>query len=217
MLPFAVAVAVSPLPIMAVAVLLMSPRARSTTPPFLLGWMAAIATALIGVAAVSRMNSGNEGAGHVAAVVKLLLGGGLVFLAWKEWRARPRRGEPALAPRWLQKIEQMGPLAACAAGFGIFLVNPKNLTVGIASGVLLGTMDLSVASAVPVIGTYVLIAASTVLVPVAAYFAMQDRIRPWLAEVRDWLTQNNAVVMAVVLLLVGAVMVGKGLSGFAAL
>lgn len=215
LLPFAVGVALSPLPIMAVTVLLMSPRARSTTPPFLLGWMAAIATALIVFAAISGMSSGNGEAGKVVAVVKLLLGGGLLFLARKEWRARPRRGETAKAPRWLQRVEEMGPVAAGASGFGIFAVNPKNLTVGVAAGVLLGSMELPVASAVTVIGIYVLIAASTVLVPTVAYFAMQDRIRPWLEEVRDWLTQNNAVVMAVVLLVIGAVMVGKGLSGFA--
>jgi hypothetical protein len=37
---------ISPSPIIAMVVLLMSPRARTSTPAFMLGWIASIATAL---------------------------------------------------------------------------------------------------------------------------------------------------------------------------
>ena len=46
LLPLAVAVSISPLPITAMVVLLMSPRARTSTPAFMLGWIASIATVL---------------------------------------------------------------------------------------------------------------------------------------------------------------------------
>lgn len=60
---------------------------------------------------------------------------------------------------------------------------------------------------------YVLIASSSVFLPIIAYAFEKERMRPWLDEMRGWLAQNNATVMAVVLGLMGAVMLGKALAG----
>lgn len=215
LLPLAVGVSISPLPIIAMIVLLMSPRARATTPCFLLGWMSAIAAALVLFGSLAGLGFGKGGGGSLVAAVKLALGAGLLFLAWKEWRSRPRRGETARLPHWFHAVETMGPLAALGLGFGIYAANPKNLTVGVSAGVAFGSAQLAPGTAALVCLAYVLIAASTVLVPIAAFFAAEDKVRPWLDEMRDWLTQHNAAVMAVLLLIVGAMMFGKGVSSLA--
>lgn len=51
----------SPLPIIAMLVLLMSPQARTSTPAFMVGWMAAIVTLLVVFSAVSGTFSGQGG------------------------------------------------------------------------------------------------------------------------------------------------------------
>jgi hypothetical protein len=38
----------------------------------------------------------------------------------------------------------------------------------------------------------------------------ENRVRPWLNDLQGWLTQHNAAVMAVLLLVIGTVMVGRG-------
>jgi hypothetical protein len=57
LLPFAVGVAVSPMPIVAVVLMLVTPRARTNGPAFLLGWIVGIALAgavLLAIAGPSR-------------------------------------------------------------------------------------------------------------------------------------------------------------------
>jgi hypothetical protein len=212
LLPLAVGVSISPLPIIAVIVLLMSPHARISAPAFLLGWMAAIISALLVFAALSDVGLGTGGHPAAAATVRLVLGAGLLFLAYTEWRSRPAAGEAAPLPHWLSAVEKMGPLPAAGLGFGIYAANPKNLTVGVAAGVAFGSADLTFEAGALVCLIYVLVAASTVYVPVAAYLIAEERARPWLHSMRGWLVQHNAAVMAVLLLVIGSMMVGKGIA-----
>ena len=46
------------------------------------------------------------------------------------------------------------------------------------------------------------------------YLLAEQRMQEPLDELRVWLSANNAVVMAVLLLVIGVVIVGKGLAGF---
>ena len=59
---------------------------------------------------------------------------------------------------------------------------------------------------------FVLIAVSTVVVPVVLYNVMGERAQPILDSMRTWLTQNNATVMAVLLLVIGVVRDRQGAS-----
>ena len=63
------------------------------------------------------------------------------------------------------------------------------------------------------IAVFVLIAASTVMVPVLAYLAARARMQAPLDRLRVWLTANNATVMSVLLLVIGVAIFGKGLAG----
>lgn len=215
LLPLAVGVSISPLPIIAMIVLLMSPQARLTAPVFLLGWLAAIVGALLLFSWLSDLGLGSGGKGHGAAMVKLVVGVLLLGLAWHEWRARPAPGEVAALPHWLAAVEHMGPLAAAGLGFGIYAANPKNLTVGMAAGISFGAHHLPPGQTIFTVIIYLLIAAVTIWLPILGYFLAERRVRPWLDEMRVWLTQHNAAVMAVLLLVIGAMMSGKGIAALA--
>jgi hypothetical protein len=191
----------------------MSPRGGAATVAFVIGWMAAISVALAGFTWVSTLGIGQHGGPHpIAQAAKLLLGLVLFYLAYREWRARPAPGETGTLPHWLSAVQNMGPLAAAGMGFAVYAANPKNLTLGITAGVTLGAESLPLGASLLVGILYVLVAASTVVLPTAAYFAAPDRMRPWLDELRQWLAQHNAALMAALLAVIGANMLGKGLS-----
>ena len=61
---------------------------------------------------------------------------------------------------------------------------------------------------------FVVIAACSVAVPVIAYLVASKRMAAPLEALRGWLVQNNATVMAVLLLVIGVVLVGKGIGSF---
>ena len=51
------------------------------------------------------------------------------------------------------------------------------------------------------------------VLPVLAYLTAQNRVRQPIDDLRVWLTQNNSTVMAVLLLVIGVTILGKGLAG----
>lgn len=59
-----------------------------------------------------------------------------------------------------------------------------------------------------------IIAAASVAVPVIAYRVASDRMAAPLERLRGWLVHDNATVMAVLLLVLGVVLIGKGIGNF---
>jgi hypothetical protein len=215
-LPLALAVAISPIPIIAVILMLLSPTARSTSVGFLFGWLLGIVAAVVVfslLGSILTLSSG-EGPTPVAAVIKIVIGAAAVVLAVGQWRKRPQDGtEPAL-PKWMSAIDTMKPGASFGLAFLLAAVNPKNLIMAAGAGVVIGTSGLSGGSLVLVTLVYVVVAAITVAVPVIAYLVATDRLRPRLESLRIWLLANNSTVMAVLLLVIGVVSIGKGIGSF---
>jgi threonine/homoserine/homoserine lactone efflux protein len=111
-------------------------------------------------------------------------------------------------------IDSMTAGKALGLGFVLAAVNPKNLLLAISAGIAVGAADLTVGEMVVVIAVFTLIAASTVLVPVLAYLTASQRMGAPLGRLRGWLVHNNATIMAVVLLVLGTSVIGKGIGSF---
>ena len=214
-LPLAVGIAVSPIPIIAAILMLLSPRAKSTGVGFLIGWVAGIVVDVVLFTLLSTIIPQDTGApSPIAGVIKIILGALLLFLAIKQWRARPAKGEEASMPKWMSAIDSMTAGKAIGLGFLLSAVNPKNLLLAISAGLIVGGAGLTVSQMAVVITIFVLLAASTVLVPVVGYLVASARLAGPLDKLREWLVDNNAVIMAVLLLVIGVSVIGKGLANF---
>ncbi len=55
-----------------------------------------------------------------------------------------------------------------------------------------------------------------VAAPLVIYFALGSRSARVLEEMKDWMTANNGAIMAVLLLVIGAKLIGDGVSGLSA-
>lgn len=215
-LPLALGVAISPIPIIAAILMLLSPRARVTSVGFLLGWVLGIVVAVTVFTLLSSIlpEQDSDASNPVQGTIQLILGALLLLLAVGQWRKRPRRGvEPAM-PKWMQAIDKMTFPVAFGLGFVLSAVNPKNLLMGAGAGVDIGSAGLTVGEIVLVIAVFTVIAASTVLVPVVGYLVAASKLRDPLDALRGWLEKENAVIMAVLLLVIGVSLIGKGIAGF---
>jgi threonine/homoserine/homoserine lactone efflux protein len=215
-LPLALGVAISPIPIIAAILMLLSPKARVTSVGFLLGWVAGIVVAVTVftlLASVLPESAGDESK-PIQGTVQLLLGAGLLLLALGQWRKRPKAGETAAMPKWMQAIDKVSFPLALGLGFLLSAVNPKNLLMAAGAGVDIGNAALTVGETIGVIAIYALIAASTVLIPVVGYLLAAEKLRGPLDSLRVWLARENAVIMAVLLLVIGATLIGKGIGSF---
>ncbi len=150
----------------------------------------------------------------IQATIQLLLGIGLLVLAIGQWRKRPKAGAEPVLPKWMQAIDKVSFPLALGLGFLLSAVNPKNLLMAAAAGVDIGDAALSVGETIGVIAVYTLIAASTVLVPVVGYLIAAEKLRAPLDALRVWLARENAAIMAVVLLVIGVTLIGKGIASF---
>src|SRR4051794_29465201 len=101
-----------------------------------------------------------------------------------------------------------------AAGIGVVLValNPKNLLLCVAAGAAIASGDLSAVQRLAAVTVFTMVAASTVAVPVAAFGLGRTRVTGQLQALRGWLTAHSDAVLATLLLIIGAVLVGEGLS-----
>ncbi|MEF2977198.1 GAP family protein [Subtercola sp. YIM 133946] len=214
-LPLALGVAISPIPIIAAILMLLSPKARGTNLGFLTGWLLGIIVAVVVFTLLAAViPAGSDGSKPVAGVIKIVLGALLLLLAIRQWRSRPHGDtEPAL-PKWMSAIDTMTPVRGLVLGFLLSGLNPKNLLMGVAAGVAIGSGGLTVGSDVVAIVIFTVIAASTVAVPVFGYLVASTRLAGPLEALRTWLVHNNSTVMAVLLLVIGVVMIGKGIGSF---
>ena len=139
-----------------------------------------------------------------------------VLLSISKLRSRPRGSAEPKTPGWMQALDGMPPAKALGTGFLVTVINPKELIFGIAAGVVIGSATLPLGMVAAALLIYTAIATITVVVPVVAYLLVGARVpvRGMLEPVRTWLVRYYNVVIAVVLAIIGAVMIGKGLAGF---
>jgi threonine/homoserine/homoserine lactone efflux protein len=214
-LPMAVGVAISPVPIIAIVLMLGTPRARSNGPAFTLGWLIGLAVAggiLLALASGNAQEDGDEPATWVS-VVKLLFGVLFVLIAARTWHSRPRGGEEAAMPKWMQAIDRFG--AGKAFGMGVLLsaLNPKNLALTIAAAAAIAQVGISTGEEIGTLAIFIMIGSLSILAPLAIYFALGDRATTILGELKDWMAANNATIMTVLLLVLGAKLLGDGIAG----
>ena len=130
-LPLAIGVAISPIPIIAAILMLFSAHAATTSSGFLVGWIAGI---VVAVALFTALAGSIGGDGPQAAWVgwtKILLGVLLVVVGIRQWRGRHEQHGP---PKWMSAIDRMGFGQALGLGFALSAINPKNLLMAVAAG-----------------------------------------------------------------------------------
>lgn len=213
-LPVAVGVMISPLPIVAVVLMLTSGKARANAVAFLLGWFVAVGGVALVVALLAGSAAPDSGgpAGWVAWV-KIVLGLLLLFVAVRQWRGRPRGDVEPPAPRWMAAIDSFTPVKALGLAVLLGAVNPKNLLLAVSGGAAIGSAaggDVAVSITAAVV--FAVVASLGVATPVVIYVSMGTRAAALLDGLKTWLIHNNAVVMAVLLLVIGAKMIGDGIS-----
>jgi len=217
-LPLAVAISLSPFPIVGVVLMLASPRARANGLAFLAGWVAGlVVVGTIVVLAAGGAGASDDGEPETwVSILKLLLGAGLVLLAAGQWRKRPRGDAEPPLPKWMQTTDSFKAGKALTLGFALAAVNPKNLLLIVAAGASIAQAGLAGGDQAVVLAVFVAIATLGPGLPVVIYFTAGRRAQDILGDLKGWLAHNNTVIMAVLLLVIGAKLIGDGIAGLSA-
>jgi threonine/homoserine/homoserine lactone efflux protein len=217
-LPLAVAIAIFPVPIIAVVLLIGSDRGRAKGLAYVLAWCAGLAVVGAIVLLLGGVFDGSDAGEPATWVNVLLLCLGLLLLAAavKQWRGRPSAGEETPMPAWMRTMGEFTIAKAAAAGFALSALNPKNVLLVAAAAAEIAEVGLPASQQVAVLVVFVLIASAGVLTPLVLSVALGDRSGELLDALTGWLARHNAVIMAVLFLLIGAKLIGDAVSGFSA-
>jgi threonine/homoserine/homoserine lactone efflux protein len=211
-----VAVAIFPVPIIAVVLLLGLKHGTRKGLAFVLTWcagLAALGAIVLALAGIADANNDGEAASWVNV---LLLGLGLLLLAFavKQWRGRPRGDKEAPMPGWMRTIDDFTIVKSAGAGFALTALNPKNVMLTAAAAAEIAEAGLPTGKEVAVLVVFVALASAGVITPLIVSLALGERSRELLDGLRGWMARYNAVIMSVLLLLIGAKLIGDAISGF---
>jgi threonine/homoserine/homoserine lactone efflux protein len=215
-LPLAVAVAVSPIAIVAVVLMLSTPRGRVNGPAFALAWL--VGLTVVGTVAL-LLSSGASASenGQPAtwvSVVKLLFGLVLLVVAFRQFRERPRGDAPAKLPGFMKSIDRFAPRRSAALGFGLGAVNPKNLVLTLSAAGAIAQTGISAGDQAVALTIFVIVGTLGPGVPVGIYFALGERGAHILDALRAWMARENATIMLVLYVLIAAKLIGDAITGF---
>ena len=207
----AVGIAVSPVPIIALILMLFSRTATRNSLAFLIGWILGLAAVVGAVLAIGFEGSSGDGS-TPAGIVKICIGLLFLALAVRQWRARPADGGAPAMPAWMASIDSITVVKAAGLGLALTIINPKNLGLAIAAAATISGAGLPAAQTTGAAAVFILIGSLTIIAPVAGYLVAGDRATPVLTTMKQWLVANNATVMTVLFAVLGAKVLGDGLA-----
>jgi hypothetical protein len=200
----------SPVSVVTVIVLLSMPSGRRRALAFVIGWLIAIAA--IGAIAIFVLHGQDFGSKHstpsrAASALEILLGSLLLLWAVVAYRRRKPSKEAVAEPKWLSRVEGTHWLLALAVGA---IMLSYGLSLAAASEILkanVSSLDAAVAIVVFSLTSIVTVAAP-IVVAVAAPERSAQRLDAW----KSWLLGNSRTVVLVVLMVVAAFLIVRGIS-----
>lgn len=213
-LPAALAVALSPFPLIAIVVILSGARGRRHGLLFAAGWVIGLTVVSTLAAVVFRGADDPDSTSSVIADWgRVLAGGALILLGARKWWKRPRGQDTAEPPRWMASLGQATGGRALLLGVLLSGANPKNLVLTASAAAAIDETGAHGVGLVAAVALFVLIASCTVFGCVAVDLVGGERAASFLDSVRRFMVANSNVITVIVLLLLGASVLSDGLAG----
>ena len=116
-------------------------------------------------------------------------------------------------PKWMASIDSFNPGKALGLGAVLSGANPKNLALTAAAAASIAQADLSGGQSAIAVAVFVVLASITVVGPVLFFVFASAKAAAPLASIKEFMSDHNAVIMMVVLLVLGAKLLGEGFGG----
>ena len=143
----------------------------------------------------------------------IVLGVVLLVAAGRHLGGRTGRGEEATLPAWMGAIDRLKPAVALGGGVVLGGVRPKNLLLAVGGAAAIAQTGIAGGQQAIAYAVFAGIATIGVAAPVAIYLAMGERSAELLGRLKGWMGRNNAMILAVVLVVIGVTLIGDGIGG----
>ncbi len=210
LIPLALVIALSPLSIIPAVLMLQTPRPRPTALAFMVGWLIGLGALTAIFVAVSGAIGGFEKPPSWASWLRIVIGAALIAFGLVRFA---RRHSSSHQPKWLRNLTTLGPGRAAGTAAVLTVANPKVLFICVAAGLAIGSAGLGNAVWAAVV-YFAAIAGCSVAAPILAYAVSGGRLDDPLARLQDWMERNHATLMAAILVVIGLLVLYKGIHTF---
>lgn len=216
MLASAVGIAISPLPLIAVVLMLATPKGRTNGIAFTAGWvvsLAVVVTVVVLAGSGADASGGDDGPAAWTLWLKLALGVLFLLLGAKQWKDRPRDGHEAEQPGWMTAIDRFTPGRAAGLATALAVANPKNLVLAVGGAVSVAGSGASAGGKITASALMVVIGSLCTLAPLAVYLLGGTKSAEVLTGWKSWMGRYNPAIMTTLLVVLGTKYVGDAISG----
>ena len=216
-LPIAFGIVLATLPLMAVPLTLVSRGAVRVLGWFLAGYLGGF-VGLAGVVILSAdlLAFASTEAARWTVWLRLLLGVALLGLAWYKWWGRPRQGEAAAPPAWVQALDRLGSPGAAGLGFVLVVLNPKNALLVASGGLAIAAATPAPAAQAVALIVFSAVSCLGVAAPLLLWLMLGEKVRAPLGRLRGLLVRYDAQILTVVLAGLGLVIILSAVTAAAA-
>lgn len=209
LVPLGLVISLSPLTVIPAVLVLQAPRPRPSGLAFLGGWLFGLAAlTALSVGASGLLGGLDKAPPRWSSWLRVVLGAALIVFGVVRWLKRNGQAE---SPAWMRSFASITPARAGITGAVLAVVRPDVALICVPAGLGIGTSGLGVAGDWVAAAFFVAIAASSVAIPILAYAAAGSRLDDTLARLKDWMDRNNAVLLAAVLVVIGAMVLYHGI------
>ena len=213
-LPAALAIALSPFPVIGIVLILAGARGRVNGPLFAGGWILGLSVVTVLVVVVfSGADDPDSTSSAIADWGRVLAGAALMALGVRKWWTRSRDGAARDVPGWMASLDSATPVRAAALGLALSGANPKNFVLAVAAAASIVEAGVRGTDAAVAVVVFVLVGSLTVVGAVVLNFVGGPRGAAALDKVRVFMVDNSTAITVVILLILGVKVLGDGLTG----
>jgi|COG998Drversion2_1049125.scaffolds.fasta_scaffold230677_1 hypothetical protein len=210
-LPMAIGLAFSPFPLIAIIILLMTPKAKSNSLWFLLGWMLGIYFIGLLVLLIPGLGTDQGEPTVLSGSIRIIAGAILLIFAFKSWLKRPKPGDEIVTPKLFLTIDSFGLKKSMVTGFLFSAANVKNMAFSAAGAARIYQSLSEDGNTFATLAVFALIGSLILMLPVMIYVIAGTRIEPTFLVWKKWLIKNNKILLVIILSFIGLILIKAGL------
>jgi hypothetical protein len=210
-LTYALGVAISPFAIATVLLILSSRSATANAVSFAAGWISGVAACAVAFTLLVNELDINDSEPAWMRVTDLAVGVGFLAVAAK---LSIRRRSLHSAPPWVDAVDRFTPVRAATLGVVLSGANPKVLALSLGATLSLAETGASASLTATTVALFIVIGATGVVTPIAAYVAFPIQGAARLARLRQWLAKHERIVLIALALAIGGLFIRDGIDSF---
>gem|GEM_PF-4623568 len=200
---------VSPIPVVALLIMLMTNQARQNGLALIAGWLSGITG--VGLLVVSFPFLGKIESDNVALASLIRTGIGAILITWAAYKVFTRyHNRNSRTPKFFSKLDQLKPRAVFGVGILVSAGNIKNLGFSAAAAIVLNQTVDNLVHKLGYLVAYSLVGSLTLFIPMVLYLVLRHQADPILQRWKIWLISYHDYILAGVVVFIGVMIISGG-------